>query len=430
MINRYSRPEVSRIWGDIARFDLWLIIEILVCEAWAKQGKIPETALANIKEKANYNLERIQEIEAEVKHDVIAFLTSVAEFVGPDSRYIHQGLTSSDLLDTTFACQLVQAGEIIKNDLGNILEVLKAKAFQYKHTPQMGRSHGIHAEPITFGLKLAIWYEEFKRHQARFNSALQEIAVGKISGAVGTFAHLNPEIEGYVCEKLGLKPAAVSSQIVQRDLHAHFFSVLAGIASSIEKVAVEIRHLQRTEVFEAAEPFGKGQKGSSAMPHKRNPILCENLTGLARIVRSNSITGLENVALWHERDISHSSAERVIAPDNTILIDFMLQRLTKVLEGLDVFPENMQANLDSSLGLYTSQDVLLKLTEAGMTREDAYKIVQSAAMKAWQEKINFKDVILADNAVKQHVLAAEIEKLFDIKNHLKYVDTIFNRVFN
>lgn len=429
MIERYSRPEMSGIWSDSSRFDLWLQVELAVCEAWAERGKIPAEAMKTIRSKARYDAKRIAAIEEEVRHDVIAFLTSVAEFVGPDSRYIHMGMTSSDVLDTAFAMQLVKSGDVIKGDLNGLRSVLRKKADEYKHVPMMGRSHGMHAEPITFGLKLALWYDEFSRHLKRFDAALCDIAVGKISGAVGTYAHVLPEIEVSVCEKLGLKPSPISTQIVSRDRHAHFFSTLAGMAASVEKVAVEIRHLQRTEVAEVAEPFGKGQKGSSAMPHKRNPILCENISGLARIVRANSIAAFEDVALWHERDISHSSVERIIAPDSTTLVDFILARLTKIIDGLDVFPERMKANLDSSLGLYASEDVLLSLVETGMSREDAYRVVQSAAMRAWKEKRPFYDVLRGEGEITSRIEDRELKAMFDIEGHLQHVDAIFDRVF-
>jgi len=429
MIPRYSRPEMTKIWEEESKCNLWLKIELHVCEGWAEIGKIPEQSLAVIKKKANFDLNRMAAIEAEVKHDVIAFLTSVAEFVGPDSRFIHLGVTSSDLLDTAFACQLAEAGQLIRTDIENILKILKDQAEKYKMTPMIGRTHGVHAEPITFGLKLAVWYSEFERHLERLQSAIDQIAVGKISGAVGTFAHIPPSVEAFVCKKLGLKAAPVSNQIIQRDRHAHYFAVLAGIASSVEKIAVEIRHLQRTEVFEAAEPFGKGQKGSSAMPHKRNPILCENLSGLARLVRANSIAAFENVPLWHERDISHSSAERVIAPDSTILVDFMLSRLAGVLERLDVFPERMLANLDRTRGLYASQDLMLALAQAGMSREEAYKIVQSAAMRAWEKDEDFEKLVTKESSVTKYLKPNQLKELFDVNRHFKYVDEIFKRVF-
>ena len=429
MIERYSRPEMASIWTDDARFRLWLDIEVAVCEAWATRKKIPADSLAKIKGSADFETTRIAEIEAEVHHDVIAFLTAVAEKVGPDSRFIHMGMTSSDLLDTTFAIQLARSAKIIEGDIANLRKSLKKLALAHKDTVMMGRSHGIHAEPITFGLKVAVWYEEFGRHAKRLAEAIEGISVGKLSGAVGTFAHIDPAMEGEVCKEFGLTAAPVSTQIVQRDRHAHFFSVLAGIAASIEKVAVEIRHLQRTEVGEAAEPFGKDQKGSSAMPHKRNPILCENLTGLARIVRANAIAALEDVALWHERDISHSSVERVIAPDSTILVDFMLARLARVIDGLDVNPERMKQNIDLSRGLYNSQDVMLALARSGMKREDAYRVVQERAMESWKEGKDFFELLASDPEVGERLPKDELKKLFDIKQHTKHVDTIFERVF-
>ena len=429
MIERYSRPEMAAIWTDSAKYDLWLKVELAVCEVQAERGLIPRQSLKNILDKAAYAQGRMAEIEAEVKHDVIAFLTSVAEKVGPDSRYIHMGMTSSDLLDTAFALQLLKAGKMIQGDLKDLLEIIKKRAQEYKRTPMMGRSHGMHSEPISFGLKLAVWYAEFLRHAHRLEDAIAGVAVGKLSGAVGTFAHIEPGVEEAVCKKLGLAPSPISTQIVQRDRHAHFFSVLAGIAASVEKVALEIRLLQRTEVAEVAEPFGRGQKGSSAMPHKRNPILCENLCGLSRIVRANAQAALENVALWHERDISHSSVERVIAPDSTILADFMLTRLSRVLEGLEVFPNRMKKNLESSLGLYNSQEVLLALVGKGMTREDAYRLVQAAAMRASKEQRPFFNVLAEDREVTSKMSQDEIKKIFGIDVHMRHVDDIFKRVF-
>lgn len=429
MIERYTRAAMGQIWTEQAKYEQWLKVELAVCEVQAKLGKIPAESLQTIKQKANFNTERVNALEAEVRHDVIAFLTSVAEYVGPDSRFIHMGMTSSDLLDTAFACQLKLATEMIEEDLQLVLADLKKLAQQYKLMPQMGRSHGIHAEPITFGLKCAMWYDEFRRQHERLLQAKKDVAVGKISGAVGTFAHLPPEIEEKVCSSLGLGFEPVSNQVVQRDRHAHYFSVLAGIAASVEKVAVEIRHLQRTEVFEVAEPFGSGQKGSSAMPHKRNPVLCENLTGLARLMRSYAQAALENVALWHERDISHSSVERVIGPDATITLDFMLHRLHQVLSGLDVFPERMLKNLQSTGGLYASQTVLLRLVEAGLTRETAYKIVQTHALKAWNEGKSFRELLMQDAEVKKHVPAQDFEKIFSLEHHMKHIDTLFKRVF-
>lgn len=429
MISRYSRKKMSEIWNDQSKYDLWLKVELAVCEAWAKKGKVPAKDLETIKKKAKFDVKRILEIEEETKHDVIAFLTNVAEYVGPSSRFIHVGMTSSDLLDTTFALQLSKAADIIIDDLEKLLAVLKNKAEQYKDTPMMGRSHGIHAEPITFGLKMALFYDGFRRNLARMRAARNAIAVGKISGAVGTFANIPPEIETIVCEKLGIKAATISTQVVQRDVHAEYFTTLALISGSIEHLAIEIRHLQRTEVLEVEEPFAKGQKGSSAMPHKRNPILSENLTGLTRIVRANAIAAMENIALWHERDISHSSVERIIGPDSTILVDFMLDRLTKLVDGLVVYPDNMMQNLNKMGGLIFSQQVLLALVGKGMTREDAYSLVQRNAMEVWKEKKNFNELLKKDKEVSKHLSPKEIDGLFDLKHHLKHVDTIFGRVF-
>jgi len=372
--------------GAENKFRKWLQVEILACEAWARLGKIPQKALNNIKAKADFDIKRIDEIEKTVKHDVISFLTAVAEFVGPDSRYIHRGLTSSDILDTSLAILLREAADLIITDIRKLMDAIKKRAFEHKDTVMIGRSHGIHAEPITFGLKMALWYEEMRRNLARMERAREIISYGKLSGAVGTFANIPPSIEEYVCKKLGLKPAPVSTQVVQRDRHAEYFTTLAIIATSIEKIAVEIRHLQRTEVLEAEEPFTEGQKGSSAMPHKRNPVLSENLTGLARLVRGYANAAMENIPLWHERDISHSSVERVIAPDATILIDFMLARLTGLIRDLVVYPGNMKANLNKLKGLIFSQGVLLALTEKGVIRENAYQIVQRNAMKGMEGK--------------------------------------------
>ena len=382
MIQRYTRPRMGRLWEPENRFQKWLDVEIAVCEAWAELAEIPVDALAVIKKKAKFDVNRIDEIEKVVKHDVIAFLTSVAENVGPESRYIHKGLTSSDILDTALSLLMREASDIIISDMKELMSVLKKQAYKYKNTPTIGRSHGIHAEPTTFGLKFALWYEDMTRNLARMKRAKEIISAGKLSGAVGTFSNIPPVIEEKVCKKLNLKPEPVATQIVQRDRHAEYLSVLALIAASIEKIAVEIRHLQRTEVLEAEEPFSKGQKGSSAMPHKRNPIGCENLSGLARLVRSNALAAFENIALWHERDISHSSVERVIIPDSAILVDYMLNRMKNILEGLYVYPEKMKENMDRSYGLYNSQRVLLVLASKGMTRENAYEVVQRNAMKS------------------------------------------------
>lgn len=417
------------LWTDEKRYETWLRIEILACEAMAKIGKISKEALRNIKKRAAFSVARIDEIEAETKHDVIAFLTNVAENVGPDSRFIHMGLTSSDILDTGMAFLLKEAGHIILNDIHDLQSAIRERAMEHRHTIMIGRSHGIHAEPITFGLKLAVWYDEMKRNNARFQSAVDTISYGKISGAVGTFANIPPEIETYVCKKLGLKPAPASTQIIQRDRYAQYFTALAIMGSSVEKMATEIRHLQRTEVLEAEEYFSKGQKGSSSMPHKRNPIGSENLSGLARILRGNAMASMENISLWHERDISHSSVERVIAPDSTILTDYVLNRITKLIQNLVVYPEKMKANLNLTRGLIFSQQVLLALTEAGATREEAYRMVQSNAMNAWNRKKDFKRLIQKDKGIARYLSPEKIEELFDANSHLKYISAIFGRVF-
>ncbi|PIR17193.1 MAG: adenylosuccinate lyase [Deltaproteobacteria bacterium CG11_big_fil_rev_8_21_14_0_20_49_13] len=435
MIPRYSREEVSKIWSDGFRYKTWLDIEVHACEAWGKLGKIPKSSLEVIKKKAgSVDLSRIEEIEKTTRHDVIAFLTAVAESVGTDSRFIHMGMTSSDVLDTAFAYQLKIATSVILEDIDKLLGVLKKRAIELKDVPVIGRSHGIHAEPTSFGIRFVIWYAEFSRLKEILKLAAEHVSVGKISGAVGTFANVPPEVEEYVCKKMGLGVEPVSTQIVSRDRHAHYFSTLALIASSIEKIATEIRHLQRTEVLEAEEPFTKGQKGSSAMPHKRNPVLSENLCGLARIVRANSVAAMENVALWHERDISHSSVERVIGPDSTILIDFMLTRLTKMLDGLVVYPDSTKRNLAKLGGLVHSQRILLALIEAGMTREDAYRVVQENAMKVWADvragkNADFNELLKKNADIKKYLKPGDIDKLFDLKYHLKHVDTIYRRVF-
>lgn len=429
MIPRYSRSEMSNLWTDDAKFQKWLEIEIAACEAWGNLKVIPKSAVLKIRKKAKFSTSKILELEKIVKHDVIAFVTSMAESVGEEGRYIHLGLTSSDVVDTALAAQLREAGLLIRKGLVQLLSVIRKKAYQYKNTPQMGRSHGIHAEPITFGLKFAVWYEEMKRHLSRLDAAIETISYGKISGAVGTFANIDPRVEAYICKKMNLKPAPVSTQIVQRDRHAHFFTTLALIASSIEKIATEIRHLQRSEVLEAEEFFSEGQKGSSAMPHKRNPILSENLCGLARIVRANSLAAMEDVALWHERDISHSSVERVIGPDSTILIDFMLHRLIGLLDKLIVYPENMMKNLNQLKGLIYSQQILLELVKRGLTREQGYKIVQRNAMRTWRSDKTFKEEIWSDPEIQKYFSKKEIDRLFELSHHLKQVNTIFKRVF-
>jgi adenylosuccinate lyase len=429
MIPRYTRPEMAKIWTDQRKFETWLQIELVVCEALSQWGQIPGEVVREIKEKASFDIHRIDEIEKVTKHDVLAFLTNVGEFIGPLSRYLHYGLTSSDILDTSLALLLKEASEIILQDIHRLLEVLKKKAFQYKETLMIGRSHGIHAEPITFGFKMTLWYDEMKRNLIRMERAKEAVSVGKISGAVGTFAHIPPSIEEFVCGRLGLKPAPISTQIVQRDHHAEFFTTLAIIASSIEKFAVELRHLQRTEVLEAEEFFSKGQKGSSAMPHKRNPISSENLSGLARLVRSYSLAALENIPLWHERDISHSSVERVIAPDATILIDYMLNRLTSLVGNLLVYPENMKANLEKSGGLIFSESILLHLTKKGLSREEAYGVVQRNAMRVWEKGEDFKTLLSQDETIKRLMTQKELDALFDVRTHLKHVEDIFRRVF-
>lgn len=429
MISRYSREKMTKIWSTENKYQKWLDVEITASEAMAKLGKIPENSLKNIKQKVAINVKRIDEIEKTTKHDVIAFLTSLTEKVGEDGRFIHMGLTSSDILDTSLAILLKESAEILLEDIDQLLVVLKKKAFEHKNTLMIGRSHGIHAEPVTFGLKMALWYQEMQRNHWRLVNAKESVSYGKISGAVGTFSFVEPFVEEYVCRKLALKPAPVSSQIVQRDRHAEFFTTLAIIASSVDKFAQEIRLLQRTEVREAEEYFSAGQKGSSAMPHKRNPVLSENLSGLARLVRSYALAALENVALWHERDISHSSVERVIGPDATIVLDFMLGRFTGMMDKLIVYPDKMLSNLNMTKGVIFSQMVLLALIEKGMTREDAYTIVQKNAMKSWHEGIDFKKLLENDEATKKYLQEKDLAEIFNINNFLKNLDFIFNRVF-
>ncbi|MBW1778563.1 MAG: adenylosuccinate lyase [Deltaproteobacteria bacterium] len=429
MISRYTRTAMGALWSDENKYRTWLKVEILACEAMARMGKIPGRALKTIKKNADFTVERIAQIEEKTKHDVIAFTTNVAEHVGPDARYIHMGMTSSDVLDTSMAVLLKDAGKIILKDMDALLEAIRQRAFEHKNTVMVGRSHGIHAEPITFGLKLAVWYDEMRRNKKRIQNAVNGIRYGKISGAVGTFANTAPEIEAYVCKKLGLKPAPASTQIIQRDRYAEYFAALAITGASIEKMAVEIRHLQRTEVLEAEEYFSKGQKGSSAMPHKRNPVGSENLSGLARLLRTNALAAVENVCLWHERDISHSSVERIIAPDSTILADYMLHRMTGIIQNLIVYPEKMKANLNLLKGLIFSQQVLLALVEAGASREEAYLWVQENAMNAWRGKKDFKGLIQKDKRITGILSLKKIEELFDLNYHLKYIPHIFNRVF-
>jgi adenylosuccinate lyase len=432
MIPRYSRPEMALIWAPQTRFRIWFEIEAHAAAAMAEIGVIPKAAAKTIWDKgskAKFDVARIDEIEQETKHDVIAFLTHLAELVGPEARFVHQGLTSSDVLDTCLNVQLVRAADLLIIDLDQVLAALKRRALEHKMTPTIGRSHGIHAEPTTFGLKLAAAYAEFQRARKRLLAARKEVATCALSGAVGTFANIDPRVEDYVAQKMGLVPEPVSTQVVPRDRHAMYFATLAVIASSVERLATEIRHLQRTEVLEAEEFFSAGQKGSSAMPHKRNPVLSENLTGLARMVRAYALPAMENVALWHERDISHSSVERMIGPDATVTLDFALARLAGIIDKLVVYPETMLANLDKLGGLHNSQRVLLALTQAGVTREDAYAIVQRNAMQAWKEGRDFLSVLKADKDVTAKLKPAELEAMFDLGYHLKHVDAIFARVF-
>jgi adenylosuccinate lyase len=432
LIPRYTRPEMAAIWTPETRFRIWFEIEAHAASAMAEIGLIPKEAAQVIWEKgakARFDIARIEEIEREVKHDVIAFLTHLAEHVGPEARFVHAGLTSSDVLDTCFNVQLVRAADILAAGLDRLLAALKARAFEHKHTLTIGRSHGIHAEPTTFGLKLAQAYAEFARAKARMAAARAEVATCAISGAVGTFANIDPRIEAYVAKKMGLVPEPISTQVIPRDRHAMYFATLAVIASSLERLAVEIRHLQRTEVLEAEEFFSEGQKGSSAMPHKRNPVLTENITGLARMVRSYALPAMENVALWHERDISHSSVERMIGPDATVTLDFALQRMAGVIEKLVVYPEHMRANLERLGGLVHSQRVLIALTKKGVAREDAYRLVQRNAMRVWQERSDFLTLLKADPDVSRALSPGELEALFDLGYHTKHVDAIFARVF-
>jgi adenylosuccinate lyase len=430
LIARYTRPEMGRIWSEENKFRQWLAVEIAATETLAQAGLVPSKAAKTIREKADFKLDRIHQVEAEVKHDVIAFTTAVAEKIGPESRWLHYGLTSNDVVDTAQALQVKAASAILVDDLQRLPEVLRRRAFEFKHTPMVGRTHGMHAEPITFGLKLANWYAEITRHLERLERAAEEMRVGKFSGAVGTFAHLEPELEEKICARLGLASALISSQVIQRDRHAHYLATLAVMASSLDKIAVEIRHLQRTEVREAEEFFSEKQKGSSAMPHKRNPVNFEQISGLARVVRANAQAGLENVALWHERDISHSSVERIILPDSTILADYMLAKTATLIETLVVYPERMTANLESTGGLVFSGQLLLDLVESGtLTREDAYRIVQRNAMRAWNNGDNFRELIEADPEIASRVSRQQIDRAFDLKRQLRNVDKIFARVF-
>ncbi|GGA56012.1 adenylosuccinate lyase [Nitratireductor aestuarii] len=432
MIPRYSRPEMAAIWSPETRFRIWFEIEAHATDALAELGVVPKEAARVIWEKggpATFDIDRIDEIERETKHDVIAFLTHLSEIVGPEARFVHQGMTSSDVLDTCLSIQLVRASDILLKDMDALLAAIKKRAFEHKDTVTIGRSHGIHAEPVTFGIKLAQAYAEFARGRERLERAREEIATCAISGAVGTFANIDPRVEAHVAEKMGLKPEPVSTQVIPRDRHAMFFATLAVIASSIERLAIEVRHLQRTEVLEAEEYFSPGQKGSSAMPHKRNPVLSENLTGLARMVRAYALPAMENVALWHERDISHSSVERMIGPDATVTLDFALARLTGMIDKLVIYPENMEKNLNKFRGLVHSQRVLLALTQAGVSREDSYRLVQRNAMKVWEQGADFLEELLADKDVRAALSEEEIREKFDLGYHTKHVDTIFKRVF-
>ncbi len=429
MIGRYTRPEMGTLWTDDAKFQTLLDVEIAVCEAQAKLGRIPPDAVTDIKNKAKFDVKRIEEIEEEVKHDIIAFLTNVAEYVGENSRYVHLGLTSSDVIDTGLALQMLRASKLIEKDLQDLHDAILEQARKHRATITVGRSHGIHAEPTTFGFKMAVWMEEIKRQQQRFADAVKMISVGQFSGAVGTYSNIDPEVEKITCELLGLAPAPVSTQIIQRDRHAQFIWSLAMIGSSLEKFATEIRHLQRTDVLEAEEPFSHGQKGSSAMPHKRNPVGSENISGLARILRGNAIAAMENIPLWHERDISHSSVERIIIPDSCILVDYMLVRFTKIVKGLVVYPDNMRRNMDRFGGVIFSQAVMLKMVEKGLSREDAYKLVQGNAMNAWnRDGGDFKANLLSDNEVTAVLSPHEIETCFDPEHYLRNVARVFERL--
>ncbi|MCC3358136.1 adenylosuccinate lyase [Bacillus sp. REN16] len=428
MIERYTRAEMGKIWTEENKFNAWLEVEILACEAWSELGIIPKEDVIEIRKKASFDINRIYEIEQDTRHDVVAFTRAVSETLGEERKWVHYGLTSTDVVDTALSYLIKQANEILRKDLHNFIEILKNKAIEHKHTVMMGRTHGVHAEPTTFGLKLALWYEEMKRNLERFELAAKDMAFGKLSGAVGTYANIDPFVEKYVCEKLGLSPAPVSTQTLQRDRHAAYISTLALIATSIEKFATEIRGLQKTETREVEEHFAKGQKGSSAMPHKRNPIGSENMTGMARVLRGYMVTSYENVSLWHERDISHSSAERVILPDATIALNYMLNRFSNIVKNLTVFPENMKRNMDKTHGVIFSQRVLLKLIDKGMAREAAYDIVQPKAMEAWETETHFKQLVEQDKKIIQTLTQEEIDDCFDYTWHLKNVDVIFDRL--
>ncbi|HAM1891834.1 TPA: adenylosuccinate lyase [Listeria monocytogenes] len=428
MLERYTRKEIGNIWTEQNRYQAWLEVEILACEAWAELGDIPKEDVAKIRANAKFDVDRIHEIELETRHDVVAFTRSVSESLGAERKWVHYGLTSTDVVDTANSYLLKQANEILRKDLENFIAIIGEKAKEHKYTVTMGRTHGVHAEPTTFGLKLALWYEEMKRNLERFNFAADGVEFGKISGAVGTYANIDPFVEAYVCEKLGTTPAPISTQTLQRDRHAEYLATLALIATSVEKFAVEVRALQKSEVREVEEFFAKGQKGSSAMPHKRNPIGSENVTGLARVIRGHMVTAYENVPLWHERDISHSSAERIILPDSTILLDYILNRFGNIVKNLTVFPENMKRNMDRTLGLIYSQRVLLALIDKGLAREAAYDVVQPRAMEAWEKQVPFRELVEQDATITENLSAEEIADCFDYNYHLKNVDLIFDRL--
>ncbi len=428
MIERYSLPQMTNIWKEESRFKIMLDIELLTLDALTRQKKVPRNAFQRIKKKARFNLSQIKKIEAKTQHDVVAFVANLAQNMGPDAQYLHLGLTSSDLLDTALGVQLKAASGILIADLNKLMNLLAKKARKYREMVCIGRTHGVHAEPITFGLKLALWFDETKRNLERLLQAKEAVSIGKISGAVGTYANIEPEVEAFVCKKLGLKPARISTQVIQRDVYAQYMATLAIIGSSLEKFATEIRHLQRTEVQEAEEPFGKGQKGSSAMPHKRNPVICERICGLSRILRANALASLESVTLWHERDISHSSVERVIMPDSTIVLDYMLNKFMEVMEGLVVYPENMLANLVKTKGLIFSQRVLLELMQKGLSREKAYDLVQRCAMKAWRQTVDFKETLLKDREVLRYLHREDLDRIFNLDYYLRHVNKIFKNV--
>ncbi|EAD3772530.1 adenylosuccinate lyase [Listeria monocytogenes] len=428
MLERYTRKEMGNIWTEQNRYQAWLEVEILACEAWAELGDIPKEDVAKIRANAKFDVDRIHEIELETRHDVVAFTRSVSESLGAERKWVHYGLTSTDVVDTANSYLLKQANEILRKDLENFIAIIGEKAKEHKYTVTMGRTHGVHAEPTTFGLKLALWYEEMKRNLERFNFAADGVEFGKISGAVGTYANIDPFVEAYVCEKLGTTPAPISTQTLQRDRHAEYLATLALIATSVEKFAVEVRALQKSEVREVEEFFAKGQKGSSAMPHKRNPIGSENVTGLARVIRGHMVTAYENVPLWHERDISHSSAERIILPDSNILLDYILNRFGNIVKNLTVFPENMKRNMDRTLGLIYSQRVLLALIDKGLAREAAYDVVQPRAMEAWEKQVPFRELVEQDATITENLSAEEIADCFDYNYHLKNVDLIFDRL--